>query len=157
MRLRHFVVTASVGIAGIGIAAGSAAAAPTKAGTESFTLTESFTGEGGSVTASGVINATGTDIVISATEDLFDFGAAGTVTVFHSPTATAAHFNEHTCTVMIHETGRYTFGNGTGQFADYSGSGTYRVRGTGTDACSETGPVGTISISAKGPIVPLGD
>jgi len=157
MRLRHFVVTGAVAVAGIGIVAGSAAAAPTKAGTESFTLTQSFTGEGGTVTASGVINATGTDVVVSPSEDLFDFGAAGSVTVFHSPIATSAHFNQHTCTAMIHETGRYTFGNGTGAFAGYSGSGTYRVSGTGTNACSETGPTGTISISAKGPIVPLGD
>jgi hypothetical protein len=57
--------------------------------------------------------------------------------------------------MTTHETGRYTFGNGTGSFAAYSGSGTDRVSGTGTDACSATGPVGTISISAHGPIVPL--
>jgi hypothetical protein len=157
MGLRHLVLTASLAVAGVGIAAGSVAAAPTKAGIESFTATQSFTSEGGPVTASGVINATGTDVVVSPTEDLFDFGAAGTITVLHSPIASAVQFNEHTCTVMIHETGRYTFGNGTGAFADYSGSGTYRVSGTGTDACSETGPVGTISISAKGPIVALGD
>jgi hypothetical protein len=156
MGLRHLVLTASFAVAGVGVAAGTASAARTKAGIEAFALTQSFTSEGGSVTASGVIDATGTDIVVSPSEDLFDFGAAGTITVLHSPIASATHFNEHSCTVRIHETGRYTFGNGTGAFAAYSGSGTYRVTGTGTDACSTTGPVGTISISAKGPIVPLG-
>jgi hypothetical protein len=145
---------ALVAVSGLGIA-GTAAAAPTKAGTETFVITADFATGGGPVTASGVINATGTDTPVTPTEDLFDFGAAGTIEVFHSPIASQAKFSERTCTFRLNETGRYTFGNGTGDFAGYSGSGSYHAAGTATDACN--GPTGSFTITAKGPIVPVGD
>jgi hypothetical protein len=53
MGRRHLIITVSLAGLGVGISAGSAAAAATKAGNESFSLTQSFTGEGGPVTASG--------------------------------------------------------------------------------------------------------
>jgi hypothetical protein len=60
-------------------------AQPSRVGVESFSLTSDINNEGGPVIASGVINDTGQDIVVSDTEDTFDFGARGRITVFHSP------------------------------------------------------------------------
>jgi hypothetical protein len=151
MRLRHLVVSASVVVAGVAAVDGQVWAAPTRVGTETFTLTADINDEGGPVTASGVINATGTDIVVSDTEDTFDFGARGQVTVFHSPLRTRDHFNEKRCSFTFTETGTYVFGNGTGEWAGYNGSGRYVVRGHAVNACSGT-PVGTITIRASGPI-----
>src|SRR6476620_864376 len=98
MRLRHLMIAASIVAAGAVTISGPVSAAPSRIGTESFSLT-------------GVINATGTDIVVSDTEDLFDFGAAGTVTVFHSPLHSTDHFSEKKCTFSFMEKGTYVFGN----------------------------------------------
>jgi hypothetical protein len=155
MRLRHVLISASVVAAGMAAVGGQASAAPTKVGTESFTQTSDIASEGGGpVTASGVINDTGTDIVISDTEDLFDFGANGTITVFHAPLHSVDHFSEKKCTFSFTEKGTYVLGNGTGEWAGYTGSGRYTVRGSATNACSDT-PTGTVTINASGPISPI--
>src|SRR5262245_32558863 len=120
MRLRYVLITACVVAVGVVAVDGQASAAPTKAGPESFSQTADITNEGGAVTAYGVINDTGTDIVVSDTEDLFDFGASGTITVFHSPRHSVDHFNDKTCTFNVTEKGTYVFGNGTGEWAGYS-------------------------------------
>jgi hypothetical protein len=152
MRLRYVVLSLAVVGAGLIALEASAAAEPTKVGFESFTLTADLTSEGGGpVTASGVINDTGTDIVVTDTEDTFDFGASGQITVFHSPLNQREHFNEETCEFRFVEEGVYVFGNGTGDWAGYNGSGRYRVEGHATDACDGPG-VGTYTITAKGPI-----
>ena len=44
--------------------------------------------------------------------------------------------------------------NGTNAWAGFSGSGTYVASGSAVDACSGPG-VGTLTITAKGPIVAL--
>ncbi len=155
-RLRHVLIAASIVAAGAVAVGEPSSAAPTKIGKESFSLTGDINVPGGTVVAAGVINATGTDIVVSDTEDLFDFGAAGTVTVFHSPLHSTEHFNEKKCTFRFREKGVYVFGNGTGEWAGYSGSGRYTVTGSATNACGDE-PVGTLTIKASGPITRISD
>jgi hypothetical protein len=155
MRLRHVLIPA-LATAGTLTLGAAASAAPTSVGIETFVLTADINSEGGTVTASGLIDATGTDIVVTDTQDTFDFGAAGQITVFHSSLRNHGRFNEHNCTARFTETGTYVFGNGTGEWAGYSGSGTYTVKVRMTDVCSET-PVGTFTITAKGPITLAGD
>ena len=41
--------------------------------------------------------------------------------------------------------------NGTGEWANYNGSGKYTAQGHAVNACSRT-PVGTVTITAKGAI-----
>jgi hypothetical protein len=154
MRLRHLLIAASIVAAGAVTICGPVSAAPSRIGTESFSLTGDINVPGGTVVATGVINATGTDIVVSDTEDLFDFGSAGTVTVFHSPLHSTDHFSEKKCTFSFMEKGTYVFGNGTGQWAGLTGSGRYRVTGSATNACGSE-PVGTLTINASGPITQI--
>ncbi len=151
MAIRHIVV--AVVLAGGGVVSVNAgvSAAPTKVGTETFSLTSDINAQGGPVTAAGVIDDAGTDIVVSDTEDLFDFGANGQITVFHSPMRSREHLNEKRCSFSFTEKGTYVFGNGTGEWADYNGSGHYTVKGHAVNACNGT-PVGTLTIHAKGPI-----
>jgi hypothetical protein len=156
MRLRHFLIPAVVTATALMIGAAAASAAPTRVGVERFTFTGAIDSEGGVVTASGVINATGIDIVVSDTQDTFDFGDAGQITVFHSPVRNHDTFNKNTCSTSFSETGTYVFGNGTGEWAGYSGSGTYTVKASIDDVCVEN-PVGTFTISAKGPITLVGE
>jgi hypothetical protein len=151
MRLRHMLMAVSIAATGIVVLEGQASAAPTRVGTEAFTLTADINSEGGPVTASGVINATGTDIVVSDTEDTFDFGAQGSITVFHSPLRSRDHFSEKKCSFSFTEKGTYVFGNGTLDWAGYNGSGKYTVKGHAVNACTGP-PVGTFTINAKGPI-----
>jgi hypothetical protein len=151
MRLRYVFVSLAVAATGTIAVEASASAEPTKVGFESFTLTADINAEGGPVTASGLINDTGVDIVVTDTEDTFNFGANGQITVFHSPLHQREHFNEETCTFRFIDEGVYVFGNGTGEWAGYNGSGRYRVEGQATNACDGPG-VGTFTITAKGPI-----
>jgi hypothetical protein len=150
MRLRHVLIPALVAAGTVTLGA-AAFAAPTRAGSETFTLTADINSQGGTVTASGLINAVGTDISVTDTQDTFDFGAAGQITVFHSPLRSHDHFNQHNCTAAFTATGTYVFGNGTGQWANHNGSGTYTAHGKLTDACGDN-PVGTVTLTAKGPI-----
>ena len=83
MKLRLVLVpliVATVGVVGI---QGTASSAPlTK---QNFTLTsDNIEGPGGTVVASGAINATGEDVAISDTEDQFVF-PDGTLTIVHAP------------------------------------------------------------------------
>ena len=151
MRLRHILVPVVVLTAGGVTLEGAASAAPTKVGIETFTLTADINAEGGPVTASGVINDTGVDIVVSDTQDTFGFGANGQITVFHSPIRHRDHFSEKKCSFSVTEKGTYVFGNGTGDWANYNGSGTYTLEAHATNACDDP-PVGTFTIRAKGPI-----
>ena len=151
MRLRSVALSLAVVGAGAIAFVAPASAEPTKTGIETFTFTSDFTEGGGPVTASGVINDTGMDVVVTDTEDTFDFGANGHTTVFHSPLKQRDQFNEETCTFHFVEEGVYVFGNGTGEWANYNGSGRYRAEGQATNACGAT-PEGTITITAKGPI-----
>jgi len=151
MRLRHVLITASLVTAGVAAVGGEVSAAPTRTGTETFSSTQDINVPGGPVTASGVINDTGTDIVVSDTEDTFVFGSRGQITVFHSPVKSVQHFNKKKCSFSFTERGTYVFGNGTGEWAGYNGSGTYTATGTATDACNGPG-TGTLTISASGPI-----
>jgi len=152
VRLRYGLIPLGMAAALIVALPTGALAAPSKVGTESFTLTQDLNGNPvGPLVASGVINDTGHDIVLGPNEDTFDFGANGAITVFHSPLHDSMHFNKSKCTFGFTEKGTYVFANGTGEWTNYSGSGSYRVTGTATDACGPS-PVGTVTITATGPI-----
>ncbi len=105
---------------------------------------------GGTVVASGAINATGEDIVISDTEDQFVF-PDGTLTVIHAPVRGNDHINDKKCSSSFRETGTYVISEGTGQYEGVTGSGTYRVRARVQDLCTET-PSGTFTITARGSV-----
>src|SRR5204863_1981039 len=150
MRLRQMLIPIAVAAAAITAVPGVASATPIKVGIETFTLTSDINTEGGLVNASGVINDTGQDIVVSDVQDTFDFGDHGKVTVFHSPIRRNQHFNQKKCAFRVTEQGTYVFGNGTGEWANYTGSGTYTVKAEAVNACGDN-PVGTVTITAKGP------
>jgi hypothetical protein len=148
MRLRHFLVplvVAAVGMVGI---QGAASAAPVTK--QNFSLTNDISQEGGTVVASGAINATGEDIVISDTEDQFVF-PDGTLTIIHAPVRSKDHFNDKKCTGRFHEAGTYVISAGTDQYEGVTGSGSYRAAGSFENACQEI-PTGTFSIRARGSI-----
>jgi hypothetical protein len=149
MRLRHFLVplvVAAVGVAGI---QGAASAAPVTK--QNFSLTADISeGGGGPVVASGAINATGEDIVISDTEDQFVF-PDGTLTIIHAPVRSKDHFNDKKCTGRFHEAGTYVISAGTDQYEGVTGSGRYRAAGSFENGCQEI-PTGTFSIRARGSI-----
>ena len=150
MRLRYGLIPLGLAAALVVAVPTGASAASTKVGTESFTSTQDINVPGGTVVASGVINAVGQDIVISGTEDTFVF-PNGQITVLHSPRHDNQKVNTNKCTFSFSKHGTYTFGSGTGDWALYSGSGKYSVAGSATDAC--TGPgVGTVTITASGVI-----
>ena len=130
---------------------------PDEVGTETFTLTSDLDAAGVPVTASGLINDTGQDIAVSDVQDTFDFGDHGRITVFHSPLRTNQHLNQKKCSFRVTEQGTYVFGNGTGEWTNYAGSGKYTVNVEAVDGCVDT-PVGTVTITATGPItvVPSG-
>jgi hypothetical protein len=149
MQLRRALVPLAVAAAGVVGIQGTASSAPlTK---QSFALTSDISEEGGgTVVASGAINATGEDVVISDTEDLFVF-ADGTLTVTHAPVRGTEHFNDKKCSGRVHETGTYVISEGTGQYEGVTGSGTYRVDVSLQDGCAEP-PVGTLTITARGSV-----
>ena len=151
MKLHRILIPVAVVATGIVTVEGTVSAAPTKVGVEAFTLTADINVEGGAVTASGVINDTGVDISVTDTQDTFDFGVNGHITIFHSPVRRQEHLDEKKCELSFSETGTYVFGNGTGEWANYNGSGHYTVKVHAVNACNGT-PVGTLTIHAKGPI-----
>lgn len=156
MLRHHFKTTVLISIAsalGLVTLASSVSAAPTRVGIQQFALTSSITEEGGgTVVASGFFNETGHDIVVNDTEDTFVF-PSGQITVNHSALRSHDKFDEKKCTFSFTEEGVYVFGGGTGTWAGYNGSGTYTVKVSGTNACTGP-PVGTVTITAKGPINP---
>jgi len=118
---------------------------------QDFTLTSDISEEGGSVVASGAINATGDDVVISDTEDHFIF-PDGTLTVFHAPVRTKQHFDQEECTGSFREQGRYVISSGTGQYEGFSGSGEYEASGSFENGCEGQTPTGTVTVTAEGSI-----
>ena len=103
MKLRLVLVpliVATVGVVGI---QGTASSAPlTK---QNFTLTsDNIEVPGGTVVASGAINATGEDVAISDTEDRFVF-PDGTLTIVHARVRGKEDFNPNTCTGTFREAG----------------------------------------------------
>lgn len=156
--LRRLLVAASLAAVPLAVAIPAASARTTSVGIERFNATNAISpngptgGPAGPVTASGVINDQGTDVVVSDNEDQFVF-PDGTLTVFHAARNNVDHFDANACTDTFTEHGIYVFGNGTGVWAGYSGSGRYVARGTITNACGDTAS-GTVTISARGPINP---
>jgi hypothetical protein len=148
MRLRQVLVALAViavGVVGIGSTAVSAPV--TK---QNFTLTGDINQEGGTVVASGAINATGEDVVLSDTEDQFVF-PDGTLTVIHAPVRGKDHFNEKKCTGRFRETGTYVISAGTDLYEGVTGSGDYRAVASFENGCTEP-PIGTLTITARGSI-----
>jgi hypothetical protein len=118
---------------------------------QNFTITSDFSRSGGTVVASGAINATGQDVVVSETQDNFTF-PGGTLTVFHAAVRSKDFSNEKNCTGGFRETGRYVISSATGQYAGITGSGEYRASGTFVNGCEGQTPTGTITITAQGSI-----
>jgi hypothetical protein len=148
MRLRHLFVVLTVAAVGVVGIQGTAFSAPlTK---QNFSLTSDINTPGGTVVATGAINASGEDVVISDTEDQFVF-PDGTLTVIHAPVRTHDHFNVKKCSGSFRETGTYVISEGTGQYEGVTGSGDYRAVGSVEGGC--TGPeTGTFTITARGSI-----
>ena len=149
MRLRHVLVPLAVAAVGVVGIQGTATSAPVTK--QAFTLTSDINEVGGTVVASGAINATGVDEVISDTEDLFVF-PDGTLTVIHASVRGKEHFNDKKCTGTFRETGTYVISEGTGLYEGVTGSGTYRVVGRFEGACDGPPTGGTVSITARGSI-----
>lgn len=118
---------------------------------QNFTIISDFSRSGGTVVASGAINATGQDVVISETEDNFAF-TGGTFTVFHAAVRSKDFSNEKNCTGGFRETGRYVISSATGQYAGITGSGKYQAVGSFVNGCQGQTPTGTITIAAQGSI-----
>ena len=148
MRLRHVLVALAITATGAVGFQGAAFSAPVTK--QDFSLTADITQEGGTVVASGAINATGQDVVISDTQDQFVF-PDGTLTIFHAPVRSRDRFNDKTCTGKIRETGTYVISAGTDQYEGASGSGNYRVVGRIQNGC-EGVPTGSFTITARGSI-----
>ena len=149
MRLRHLFVVLTVAAVGVVGFQGTASPAPlTKQG---FALTsDDINTPGGTVVATGAINATGEDVVISDTEDQFVF-PDGTLTIIHAPVRSHDHFNDKKCIGTFRETGTYVISAGTGQYEGVTGSGNYRVVGSVEGGCTGT-ETGTLTITARGSI-----
>ena len=149
MKLRHVLVPLAVAAVGaVGIRDTATAAPLIK---QNFTLTSDNPEEpGGTVVASGAINAVGEDVVISDTEDQFVF-PDGTLTIVHAPVREHGHFNEHTCASFFKETGTYVISGGTDQYEGVTGSGSYRVAGRFQSDCVND-PTGSFTIEARGSI-----
>jgi hypothetical protein len=149
MKLRHVLVplvVAAVGVVGL---QGTASSAPLVK--QNFTLTSDNPNEpGGTVVASGAINAVGEDVVISDTEDHFVF-PDGTLTIIHAPVRDKEHFNDKNCKSSFKETGTYIISAGTGLYEGVTGSGTYRVAGRFQSDCVSE-PTGSFTITARGSI-----
>jgi hypothetical protein len=149
MRLRHVLVVLTLATMGVVGIQGTASSAPVTK--QDFTLTSDVSEEGGgTVVASGAINASGEDVVISDTEDQFVF-PDGTLTVIHAPVRAKEHFNDKKCTGSFREAGTYVISEGTGQYEGVTGSGNYRVVGRIEGGC-EGVPTGTVTITARGSI-----
>ena len=149
MRLRHFLVVLTVAAVGVLGLQGAASSAPVTK--QAFKLTADISEEGGGpVVASGAINATGEDVVISDTVDEFVF-PDGTLTIVHAPVRSKEHFNDKKCTGSFRETGTYVISEGTGLYEGVTGSGRYRAAGRFEDGC-EGLPTGTFTITARGSI-----
>ena len=152
MGMRKLIISAVVAVAGFVMLAGPASAAPKPK--EAFVSVQDINGSGGGpVDASGLINDQGQDVVVTDTEDTFVF-PDGQITVFHSPRHTHQGFKQKNgvCTFSFTERGSYVFGNGTGVWAGYNGSGNYVVKGSGTGLCDSQESFGSVTISASGPI-----
>jgi hypothetical protein len=147
MHPRHLLVplaTATLALVGVGQTAAGAPLAR-----QDFTLTSDINDDGGgTVVASGVINASGQDVVISDTQDQFVF-PAGSLTVIHAALRDHEHLNDKTCDGMVRETGTYVISAGTGSYTGVTGSGSYRVVARFQGDCQGP-PVGTVNITARG-------
>ena len=149
MQLRRVLVLLTVATVGVVGVQGTASAAPLTR--QSFVLTSPLDVAGGTVVASGAINATGEDVVVSDTEDLFIF-PAGTLTVIHAPVRSHEKFNVKKCTFTFRETGVYVISAGTGDYEGVTGSGKYRLVVHGVSSPCGSEPTGTVTITGQGSI-----
>ena len=149
MRLLRVLVPLTLAAVSVVGLEGTASSAPLVK--QSFTLTSDNPEEpGGTVVASGAINAVGEDVVINDTEDQFVF-PDGTLTIIHAPVRGKEHFNVNTCTGSFKESGTYVISEGTDQYEGVTGSGTYRVAGRFQSDCVNE-PTGSFTITARGSI-----
>jgi hypothetical protein len=107
---------------------------------------------GGPLAAFGPIHAKGTDVVINAHRDRFEF-PAGNVVIRHRAAKGSTHQSQDpkTCYFRFSERGTWTAVSGTGAYAKVDGGGTYRARGQGF-GCDQNKPpdVFSLTIRARG-------
>lgn len=161
MRARHLMAAGALLITGVLVAPAVAGAAPTAAGTERFTLFFDVATEEDApypAVARGLLDGTGTGVTVNDVEDRLTL-SNGEVSVFHSATEDNETFNERRCVFHVNETGVYVFGNGTGAWEGYNGSGTYTARGriqlqfNADGSCNFEAPAsGVITVRGSGPI-----
>jgi len=85
------------------------------------------------VVASGVLNATGKDVEVSATAssgvDRFVF-PHGSLRISHTRHQHSESFDPRSCTARFSESGTFKVVGGTGAYVGASGGGTYQLHGT---------------------------
>ncbi len=124
-------LTASLGVLALaalsvtttGGQAGAAAVSPAaQHGPESFSIMSTTDPSTGTIIATGLFTAGGTD-QSGASADVITF-ADGTFTIDHTGTG-KSHLDKLTCLLTTVGSGTYTFTAGTGAYAGISGSGSY--------------------------------
>jgi hypothetical protein len=96
----------------------------------------------------GVIHAKGVDKVINNHKDRFVF-PAGVVVVKHHRKGQGGHFDKKACYGVFTEHGTWKAAGGTGAYANASGGGTYKVKGT-VVGCKQKPDVFQLRIDAIG-------
>jgi hypothetical protein len=130
--MRKIITSAAVAAAAAAVVGGTgiaiAASHSATTGTESFQMmTTSGTSPNGSVIASGVFTAPGTDHENNnANTATFTF-PSGTVSVKHSPGKGQQSVNPKTCLLTVNLHGTYTITGGTGSYAGITGNGNYKL------------------------------
>jgi hypothetical protein len=91
------------------------------------------------VVARGEVHALGFSKRLGPRRDRFRFPRLGTLVIRHTPNQDSQHesFDNGTCYFTFRERGSWRVVRGTGDFADATGHGHYRVRGHGV-ACTTT-------------------
>jgi len=125
----------------------------TKAGVR-FTLLSTTVDESvpALVAMNGAIHAKGTVVIVDRKTDRFEL-PDGTITVVHKRKKGSASesYDQTTCLFSFRERGTWRVTEGTGAYANASGSGTYRAQGGGFACAEDTPPEAFFShVVAKG-------
>lgn len=155
MDTRHFVGAVLLGAA-VSVATPLVAYGAGTGGIEHFTLVNSSPSGPGSIFASGVFNAGGTNYPGGKTDEAVF--ADGTFKIHHGGVKTTFQFNPKTCIGHATGGGPYTIGNGYGRYAHIKGSGTAHVRITieagrnPNGTCNNSITAYSLVVHASGPL-----
>jgi len=109
------------------LAAPTAAVAQQTSGAQTFIGIQNGPDDPGRVIAVGTINATGSDEIVSDTEDVFHF-PTGDLTVDHAVVSSQQSFDPATCLFQLTEIGTIDVVRGTGAYVGATGHGTSVVK-----------------------------